>query len=449
MAGYGSRVEHWIVTAGSARLETVVTVRGADVRFDTAIDGANYAEGRSGGLRWRRTPNELVRVIASDVQGDDLDRWPLAFFPYAASDCAVIGETSTAPAAWVVEYRAAHDSPHWFFVDESTGHVVREIFREGSRNVTFAFSDFRSGEGGVRPNAWHVSGAGGDADVTIAGIVPQAVAADVVAIPPSHTALAQFSGPSAVVPAIFNRDRITIDSVVNGHPGRFFLDTGTTQILIDEGAARNFGLKPILGHAIVHRLSTGSITFDDLAAETVSLEGFGVDGILGNDYFVGHIMHVDYRHSHADVLPEEGFVPPPGTMEVVANFDEGMPLVPAVIGDVETSRVALDTGSADVLVLRPLSGFNPSTFDRLGIGHGGVVGRLRFLEGAIGFEYAPASKIEFAGFLFLHNQIRIEAPWSGDAVDFPIDAIFGTQVLDQFEWWYDYDRGQIWIRPAQ
>jgi len=38
---------------------------------------------------------------------------------------------------------------------------------------------------------------------------------------------------------------------------------------------------------------------------------------------------------------------------------------------------------------------------------------------------------------------------TGPAVDFPIDGIFGTQVLAQFEWWFDYDGGVAWVRLAQ
>jgi hypothetical protein len=87
-------------------------------------------------------------------------------------------------------------------------------------------------------------------------------------------------------------------------------------------------------------------------------------------------------------------------------------------------------------------------FARLGVGRGRNDGRMRFLEGTIGDANASASKIGFAGVLFVNNDIRIEVPWSGDAVDFPIDAIFGTQVLDKFEWWFDYDTGRIWLRAA-
>jgi hypothetical protein len=446
-AGYAQRIEHWTLSAGSTSLTVTLSVRGADLRFDTPIDGATYSEGRNDGDRWRRTPNGLVRLIGADVQGDDLDRWPLALFPYAASDCTLLGEALTPAPAWVVEYRPAHDSPHWFYYDEATGRLVREVFREGSRNVMFDFSDVREIDGASRPFAWHVSGSGGDADVKVADVLPQPIGKAAVALPSSSDPPATTSEPTVAVPVHFDPYYTTIDVTVNGKRATFLFDTGTTQILIDDGAARRFGLRPIFGHAMVQELTAGGITFHNIAAQTVSLTGYRGVGILGYDFFCGHIVHVESGRGHIDLITPAGFVPPSDAREVRVNFDEGMPMVEATIGSAETSRVVLDSGSQDVLVTRALYGGDPAQLKRIGIDGIGGSHKFRFLEGPI--EVAPASvaNIDFAGNRFVHDAIDVELQAHDDEVDFPIDAIFGTRLLYKYELWFDYDDGRMWVRP--
>jgi hypothetical protein len=452
---YGRRTESWILRAGAATLRTVVTVRDADLRFATVIDGAEYEQGRAGAVRWRRTPNGLVRKIASDVQGDDLDRWPLAFFPFSAADCTLLG-SSAAQAAWVVEYRPAHDSPHWFFFDMATGLVTREMFREGSRNVTFTFSDFRVVDGVRRPFAWEVSGAGGGANVAVETVSEQPVAAESVAIPESRTdGLAQFGGAAVSVPADFPKrtpfdlisKRILIDATVNGRPAIFLCDTGTSQILIGEAAARRFGLQPTLRHAIARDLKTGPIHFENVAVQIVPLGNVLVDGILGYEYFAGHIVHIEYRSRRVEFIPSTGFVPPAGAREIDASFEEGMPLAPARIGSIEATRVVLDTGSWNVILLRDLFERNPMPARKSIVDGEAHASTVHFLEGEITVVDAKAPSIEFAGVHFVDNDVQVEEQNMGDEVDFPIDAIFGTHVLAQFDWWFDYDAGRIWVRP--
>jgi hypothetical protein len=447
---YARRVERWTLQAGPTQLETTVTVRDADLRFQTRIAGALYVQGRAAGVRWRQTPNGLVRRIGADVQGDDLDRWPLALFPYAAADCRLLGETDEAPLRYVVEYRPEHDSPHWFFFDAASGRLTEEIEREGSRNVAFRFSVFRPIEGTLRPFAWHVNGAGGEADVAVATVDVHEIPPSAVALPASRSdALAAFEGDSADVPARFVRNRILVDATVNGEPGVFILDTGTTQILIDAGAAHRFGIQTTLGHGIVHDLSTGPVHFKDLAVQTAELTRFGADGILGFDYFAGHIVHIDYG-LHRVLFSQRGsFVAPAEARKFAVDYAEGMPLAAASVGSFSASRIALDTGSSNVVLLRYLLEHGGASLADLGILEQQRVHAASYLEGTIALRDAAVPEIVFAGVRFRDDAVQLEVRNTGPAVDFPIDGIFGTQVLAQFEWWFDYDGGVAWVRLAQ
>ena len=447
LPAYARRVEHWRLTAGEATLETVVSVRDGDLRFQTSIADAAYSQGRADGVRWRETPNGLVRRIGADVQGDDLDRWPLGIFPYAAADCRLLGETEATPRRYVVEYRPAHDSPHWFFYDAAGGQLTNELEREGSRSIAFAFAGFRRIDGVLRPFAWQVSGAGGAATVAVDDVAVEDVPAAAVERPASRSdALAAFDGQSVDIPATFRRDRILLDARVNGRLGRFIVDTGTTQILIDEGAARRFGIETVLGHGVAHDLSMGPVHFKDLAVQTASLAAYKLDGILGYDFFAGHIVHLDYGRGRLDFERRDGFAPPADAGTVPVNFDEGMPLATATAGTLGGSRFALDTGSRNAVFLHHLFEGESLGPSQLGFRLQDAISTIHFLEGAITVQDAELDDLGFAGFDFKDSAVQLEVP-GGDLVDFPIDGILGTNLLARYEWWFDYDGGRCWLRP--
>jgi hypothetical protein len=443
------RIERWTIRTAGDTLATLVSVRNENLRFDTTIGGVTYSEGRADDARWRRTPNGLVRQIGADVQGDQLDRWPLALFPYAVTDCRLLGVTTDDPRRYVVEYRPAHDSPHWFFYDASSGALTNETVREGSRTYTFTFSDSRTTGGATRPFAWHTGGWGGDEDVTVDDVEPRDVPAASVALPASNSEeLATFEGPSVRLPAHFDdaRNRIYVDGAVNGHRARFIFDTGTTQILIDAAAARRFGIQTVLGHGIAGDVSTGPVQFKDLAIETTSLDRFGADGIVGYDYFAGHIVHLDYGRERVTFERRDTFTAPPGAYEMDANYNEGMPLAPATIGGLTSRRIALDTGSYGILFLRALYAGRNLTPTQLGFSGFGNVSEIGFLEGAITIQAATVASVTFAGATFKDSAVSLEIQNPSDAVDFPIDGIFGTGLLARYEWWFDYDGGHCWLR---
>ena len=129
------------------------------------------------------------------------------------------------------------------------------------------------------------------------------------------------------------------------------------------------------------------------------------------------------------------------------NFDEGMPLAAAVAGSLGGSRFALDTGSSNAVFLRYFFDRGSLVPNQLGFRSLGAISTLAFLEGAISVQDAQLDDFDFAGFDFKDDGVQLEVP--GGDVDFPIDGILGTQLLVQFDWWFDYDGGRCWLRPAK
>lgn len=436
---YVQRVETYAVSAPGVTCSAREFVRGANFRISALLAGRDYGFGRSDGSRWRQTPTGLVHLVLSDVQGDDLDRWPTAYVSDDRSSWVLVGETREAAPAWVLLDRSRYDIPHWFYVDKASGLIVREVTHEGIRSETTTFDDFRAVEGTRRPYAWHVRGAGPTLDVAVTGIGARPVTVNEVAIPGSTSdSLTEPQSPSEI-PATFVRGRITVPLSVNGKGMHFMLDTGTPQIVMSGAAARRADLAPLLGHATATQITVAGTTSRDVPVSVLNYWG---DGILGYEFFSGRVVHIDYRRARVDVLPREGFSPPPDAREFDVDFNEGMPLVAARVGRVDGDRFVLDTGSWRLVLGRELQ-VHHSLRD-LDLRMTGAARRSEYLEGGINVTPAVAASLAFGAARF--SELPAEVEMSGNETEFPIDGIIGTDELQNFEWWFDADGRRAWMR---
>lgn len=445
---YAERTEDLSLVARGKTLAATLAVRGDDFRVTTSIDGESYASGRANGVRWRRTSTGVVHVIGADVQGDDLDRWPLALVPTVARDVEVAGSVRTPVDANVVVERSATDSPHWFYVDRATGDIVREVVREGSRTVDVRFSDFRDDGGVRRAFAWHVSGAGGDADVRVESIHQGHVDAANVAIPASATMVFGAADPGAGrnLSTSFRRAQIVLDARVDGRPVRLLLDTGTPQIVLDAGFVRSLHHEATLGHAVVDEIDVGGLSAHHVSITAMQFGGSQFDGILGYDFFVGGVVRVDYKHQRVDWVPRDSFVPEATMTELVAPAREGMPIVDVGLGGTIARRFVLDTGSYRIVLMRQLLESAPRPED-LGIDpHAGPAVEQPYLEGSIFTREQTLRSFLLANVDFRNVPAQIEIPDRLAAVTFPIDGIIGSSLLLDYEWWFDETGGRVWFR---
>lgn len=259
---------------------------------------------------------------------------------------------------------------------------------------------------------------------------------------PSSTSPTFALPPSGVVPvdARFRED-ITVPVRIDGHDERFELDTGTTQMLMDAGVAHSIGLHSTLGHTIAHDVRIGDLLARDVPIQTVGIFGGAISGILGNEFFIGHIVHIDYRHETVKVIARAHFAPPNDAHELAADYTEGLPLVSVRAGETTGTRFLLDSGSREILLndrfvdeataLKPrFLGFPSATF---------------FLEGQLVAQPATVDALTLGNVRFANPTVQIERP-NVQNLDFPLDGILGNDVLARFEWWFDYDNARLWFR---
>jgi len=458
------RRERWTYVHGETRIPVGVAVRGDDVRATMRVAGATYEQGRLNGVRWRADANGVVHATWSDEQNDPLDRLPQSLFPVAAADCELAGETRGPNPEWVLVDRAVRDKPHWLFIDERSGDVVREMTRVGKRTVETTFSKFFSdpADGGARrPHAWHVADGdrADDLDVTVDAVAPGPVGEDDVALVEARRTFAapETAGERIAVPASFRGARIDVTVGVAGKQRLFVLDSGTQGIELSAGATG--GRVPVtLGHATISTLSVGALALAD-ASVLVVPESFGADGILGADFFYGHVVHIDYARRTVEVMSRAAAADAfdrGKALVMPIDVDEGIPLLAGRIAGEPAPRIALDTGSAHPNVLAPFLdryGAELARRSRAARFPGRRAASVRtdeYLEGSIVVTARDVGELDLGRVGFRDVVAGVQtANARADAMSLPLDAIVGTDQLRSLELWFDYDDGLLAVRRAQ
>ena len=453
---FANRHERWTYVNGSHHWPVALAVLGADFRANVALGTAHYSGGRSDGVRWRADANGITHATLSDDQGDAVDRLPQSIFPFALADCALAGESSRFGAAWVLLDRAPRDKPHWFYVDKSSGAISHEITREGARTILTAFDRFEPVGGAQRPGHWRISDGDGanDLDVTVDTVEPAALGESDVAIPQTPRTFAPATPPANGIvrlPAAFMRARIAVAVDLDGQHVPFILDTGTASITLDRRIAERRGWGPLLEHATVPRMAVGALALADVSTLAIR---FGAAGLLGYDFFAGHVVHIDYARNRVEVMTPEAARPAfadPANAVIPGYFDEGVPLVKASFGAAAGDRFVLDSGSPSLYVMDPFARryaaeiaahWSPATFPG-----GRSYNEAVYLEGSIAIGAKRAARLTLGPYRFDDVLVGVQGENARpDALDMYFDGIIGTDQMAAFEWWFDYDGGRIALR---
>jgi len=463
LPAFAQRRERYVYRSGTRSLPVEVLVDGDDYRASVQVGDARYLAGRLRGVVWRADANGVAHVTRSDLQGDPLDRIPRSLFAFDPADCALAGETADAKPAWVVVDRPPGEKPHWFFVDRASALIVRETTRVGKRTVTTTFDDFAPLAGALRPRRWSVRDdeRADDLDVRVEAVEPGPVDPASLAPPANARVFAPRDPAASVVPlpARFDHASAVLDVDLAGHRARFLLDTGTASIILDRDLAARWGFAAVLGHASVPRMTVGGLVRDDVSVLTAPLHGgFGeIDGILGYDFFVGNVVHLDYGRRRVEVYARDAAANvfrDSATTVLAANVAEGIPLVRAGFGAAVGERFALDTGSTHLYVFDPFAHryateiaahWTPVVF-----ADGRYAKREVYLEGAIALEARRVAAFELGPARFDQITVGVQQPAAyPDAIAVPLDGIVGTDELSHFDLWFDYDGGRIGIRTVE
>jgi hypothetical protein len=450
--GFGRRRERWTYGNGGHRYPVDVAVDGDDYRAAVEIDGATYAAGRYRDVPWRANANGVAHDTLGDLQGDAVDRLPRALFPFAERDCSVAGEADAPAPSWVIVDRPPHDKPHWFWVDEQTGLIEREQTREGAFMTTIAFAGFLPGPGGLRPTGWTVTGGDrrNDLDVAVDSVTPGAVSAADLAPPTPHPVFAaqQPPGEDEVLQAGFPHGQIEVTANVGGSRVALVLDTGTQSIMLNRDLVDAAGQATVLDHAVVPSLTVGGLQATNLSVMSIPLF---VQGILGYDFFIGRVVHIDFIHHRLEVMSRgaaAAVFDDPHVAVLPADYSEGLPFVTATVDGVSGDRFALDTGSWQLLFFAPFAARAAS--DRWAAANFIGIGRVwtaDFLEGPITVRARTVPLLTMGPLRFTDIVAGVqEGAASPRELEFPFDGIVGLDEMQFFDVWFDVDGKRVGFR---
>jgi hypothetical protein len=444
------RDEQWTYRNGEHVIPVRVMVRGDDYRATVPIDGLTFASGRVHGKHWRADGNGVVHETQADLQGDPFDRLPEALFPLHRATLRVTRATEDGGRV-EVEDREPETRAHWFVVDPVSGRIERESTREGRLAISYVFS--YAARGDQFPSGWTVTDGETRDDLVVTRDASSPAVGPLAPLPAART----FSGPRHdtmhALQARFdeNGDVSTMIDIA-GHHVPFLIDTGTEDITLDDAHAFEWELQPALGHAAVSMIRVGDETLTNAAVSLFPMTGVAADGILGYDWFFGHIVHMNFRTQVLEVGDDAAAAAifnDPATTVLPMNTHESIPFVPVTLDGARGDRFALDTGSPQLQVFAPFARAHPATTaawsearfpDEL------THETESYLEGNIDVVARRVHAVQLGPVREDDVVAGLAQPTS--QLDLPFDGIIGTELLKRCDLWFDYDHQRIGVRAA-
>jgi predicted aspartyl protease len=159
--------------------------------------------------------------------------------------------------------------------------------------------------------------------------------------------------------------------LIDGHPMRFIVDTGSTTSIIDADAAKKLnlttgGVSHVEGAALmtgsvarVDTLSIGGVVFSPFYVQAVPLRlpsrlaHEGIDGVLGYDLLCTLVARISYSRFELELI-QAGTFTYNGTGSILTiDTSKRVPLLFTMIGEKDQGTFTIDTGSSATLVLYP------------------------------------------------------------------------------------------------
>jgi predicted aspartyl protease len=454
-------IEEWRLTQDKMSGTYRVYRWGRDERDITLLGSLQSEAGMHNGTRWQQTRNGMTYTYAGVHEGRDA----LSERVWLASDTEthevrLIGESVTSNA-FVVELDPIGGRHEWMFIDKRTGTLVRREYIEKQRRYTVSFDDYRSFDGIAEPSRIRITDSyGNERDLSLLSrtldLTPDARD---VEVPANRRSLVEFPGNATNVhlPIRVINGLCVVKVRIGAKDYDFLLDSGAAGIVIDPSIADDAHLETFGSRVgatvgtftettgIVPLMRVGPLRMRSVVTRIVAIpfhldERTRISGLLGFDFFLDTVVHVDLDHGVASAIAPNSFKAPPDAIPIPLALDDRTPVVRAR-ADTATGRVVLDTGANRSL-------FTPAFASRadVAIAPSAATAQFRGMGGTGTAATMRLKSFDIAALPVLDPVIDVSNANLG-AED--IDGTAGTDLLHAYDLFFDYRSGALYVRRSK
>ena len=454
-------IEEWRLTQDKMSGTYRVYRLGRDERDITLLGSLQSEAGMHNGTRWQQTRNGMTYTYAGVHEGRDaLSERVWLSSDTETHDVRLIGE-SVASNAFVVELDPIGGRHEWMFIDKRTGTLVRREYIEKQRRYTVSFDDYRSFDGIAEPSRIRITDSyGNERDLSLLSrtldLTPDARD---VEVPANRRSLVEFPGNATNVhlPMRVINGLCVVKVRIGAKDYDFLLDSGAAGIVIDPSIADDAHLETFGSRVgatvgtftettgIVPLMTVGPLRMRSVVTRIVAIpfhldERTRISGLLGFDFFLDTVVHVDLDHGVASAIAPNAFKAPPDAIPIPLALDDRTPVVRAR-ADTVTGRVVLDTGANRSL-------FTPAFASRadVAIDPAAATAQFRGMGGTGTAATVRLKSFDIAALPVFDPVIDVSNANLG-AED--IDGTAGTDLLHAYDLFFDYRSGALYVRRSK
>ena len=434
---------------------------GGDYLTTERIGNFVWASGSEGGRHWSEDANGLVTHSSNLFSEVDPFSVALRAPENPTGGVKLLGMTAGTPQQYVVEVTPSVGLTERRYYDAHSYLLARveRIDYDGHRQV-WEYADYSSVYGW---NVAHLVRYERDGSVVteqtqlltyerLTSSLPS------LAMPRSHPLFDLGSAASVAIPAEFSQDGIFVPVIVAGRKLDFLLDSGSADLLLDPGIAKELGMETSgaytlsfagdinLANARAPSVTVGALSAANVAFSTAGfaedLPGRRVVGLLGTDFIASGALEVNFEKSQLTMYRS---VPPglaaQGWSPLALRLDYGVPMLKANFSGLDGYFVA-DLGAVDTMLYphyfsRYPNHVPPGTPDEFQL--------MTLGNHPFGVKGITMHRMVLGDWVF--GSVQVVVPSAQYAQNRDFDGLIGRNTLSNFDLIFDYTDSQLWFKP--
>lgn len=435
----------------------------------TLSDGTVENSGFTGNVFWATNENGFTHPVVGDAEKFAIAE-ELLFNEGATALAGTVKGTDTASGApcTIVQVKADASYPLNLCIDQS-GAVKRAVIDPGGTYQQgidiLAYADAAPGKKVI--SQWRFQKS--DYTHTMTKVVANQPVTDADLHPPAQTATWTFANGKAFPMEFHDNDSsrgFFVTASFNGVKGRFLVDTGASEILLNRAFAGRVHPKPLRSETSygiggsaksevgkVDTFEIGGNTLANVIVSTLSYDlwngkdenGNEMDGIIGYDLFGGAIVAINLDTQEMTLFdPASMQLSETGAIPLTVDLQDLIPTIPMTVNGKIPVNALLDSGDlAEATVSFELAskyGLNMLVDTSVQ----GITSGIRFTSGVGGVEREECGRVDSisVGPIVYQNAPACKSRSMTDN-----NAIVGFDFIKNFNLIFDYPQAKLLLLP--